>query len=66
MNKIDLQTHNESNVLLFPYAPVAQWIERLASDQKVASSTLAGRTSQKNQTALSFFGLVRDGGMFFQ
>jgi hypothetical protein len=32
------------NVLLFTYAPVAQWIERLASNQKVASSTLAGRT----------------------
>ncbi len=26
------------------YAPVAQWIERLASDQKVGSSNLSGRT----------------------
>ena len=34
-------------MLLFAYAPVAQWIERLASNQKVASSTLAGRTSPK-------------------
>ena len=34
-------------MLLFFHAPVAQWIERLASNQKVASSTLAGRTIQQ-------------------
>ena len=36
--------------MIFVYAPVAQWIEHLASDQGVVGSSPAGRTNGEKLT----------------